>query len=492
MKAYAILDGGGVKGAALAGCLQAAWDRRVEFQGYGGTSAGAIVALLACVGYRGDELRSLVTDKIVFTEFLDDGGEALKRLKEMTETSQSRPLWSIWKNRKLLYSIRDNFGLYTANKLETFLKSKIEEKLPALKQESEITFAHLKNAGCPPLKIMVSDLGLREPCTYSGEGPNERNGSVIDAVRASMSYPFVFRPVKINTRYLVDGGLSSNLPIFMFEHERRSKHLPVIAFDLVPSRSAPDDKWTIARFCGDMLTTALESGDHIAGKLVRGVYHVRVNVPEGIDTLDFALPKDKRDALYYKGMAEVHQFFERNVPEWAVAKTTIEKLQALHAPPSLVYPILKAFADRLERDTAARGVRVGVALPTPRQSLIVTYQYGMGSDPDVDWEFLMNAGWYGQAWETHRPVIAGLEPGERWNMTQAEFNKVRSDRKSIFSIPIFEPKFEAEGVNDLNILGVLTVDTSSSLENTQWHTGNKGFIVGEGKRWADILSKVLS
>lgn len=51
MKAYAILDGGGVKGAALAGALAAAEHNGIEFAGFGGTSAGAIVALLACVGY---------------------------------------------------------------------------------------------------------------------------------------------------------------------------------------------------------------------------------------------------------------------------------------------------------------------------------------------------------------------------------------------------------------------------------------------------------
>ena len=34
MKAYAILDGGGVKGAALAGCLQAAAEHEIDFEGW--------------------------------------------------------------------------------------------------------------------------------------------------------------------------------------------------------------------------------------------------------------------------------------------------------------------------------------------------------------------------------------------------------------------------------------------------------------------------
>src|SRR5271165_4951747 len=77
MKAYAILDGGGVKGAALAGCLKAAEELGIEFAGYGGTSAGSIVALLAAVGYTGDELLHMLVDELDFTCLLDDGGQRL-------------------------------------------------------------------------------------------------------------------------------------------------------------------------------------------------------------------------------------------------------------------------------------------------------------------------------------------------------------------------------------------------------------------------------
>lgn len=73
MKAYGVFDGGGVKGTALAGCLAAAQDEKIEFQGYGGTSAGSIVALLAAVGYSGHELGGILVD-LEFTELMDDEG----------------------------------------------------------------------------------------------------------------------------------------------------------------------------------------------------------------------------------------------------------------------------------------------------------------------------------------------------------------------------------------------------------------------------------
>lgn len=83
MQAYAILDGGGVKGAALAGCLKAASDFGIEFVGYGGTSAGSIVALLAAVGYTGDELRDLMIHDLKFGDLAAEVKEPLSALEDV-------------------------------------------------------------------------------------------------------------------------------------------------------------------------------------------------------------------------------------------------------------------------------------------------------------------------------------------------------------------------------------------------------------------------
>jgi NTE family protein len=58
--AYAIFAGGGSKGVVLVGCLAAAQEFGFDFLGYAGTSAGSIISLLACVGYSGQELRTVL------------------------------------------------------------------------------------------------------------------------------------------------------------------------------------------------------------------------------------------------------------------------------------------------------------------------------------------------------------------------------------------------------------------------------------------------
>lgn len=42
-----------------------------------------------------------------------------------------------------------------------------------------------------------------------------KSGSIIDALRATMSYPGLFEPVRINGRWLVDGGLVDPVPVGM-------------------------------------------------------------------------------------------------------------------------------------------------------------------------------------------------------------------------------------------------------------------------------------
>lgn len=309
MKAYAILDGGGVKGAALAGCLRAAEEQGIEFLGYGGTSAGSIVAFLASLGYSGDDLRRIMTQQIRFKDFLDDSGVSLNRLKNLPDKLNRQwwaAPWILWRHRDLIQKLVKEFGLYDAGRLQRFLLEKALEKIPALRGQSDISFNDLVKNGRPLLKIVVSDIGSRELKVYSATGGEDLNGSVIDAVRASMSYPFVFLPVQMNNRYLVDGGLTSNLPIFLFEKERRSDGLPVIAFDLESTGRFVDGQYSLKRFCGDMLATALESADRIQRQLVQGIYHVRIPIPEGIDTLDFNLSESQCQALFSAGHSATH------------------------------------------------------------------------------------------------------------------------------------------------------------------------------------------
>lgn len=502
MKAYAILDGGGVKGAALAGCLQAAQDRGIEFVGYGGTSAGSIVALLACVGYTGRELRRIMVEDpaFEFTKLLDDHGKDLERLRSMAKKFESssnlKKVWTILNNLKLLNKINSNLGLYCGDNLENFLLEKVKDKLGLPKRINDITFQDLIGHKCYPLKIVASDLRFRKAVIYSAGEGNEYNGSVLSAVRASIGYPFVFAPVKSHKSHIVDGGLSSSLPVFLFEEERRRSRLPVFAFDLlVPSRPEVSI-YGIKQYLGDMLSTVLDSSDKLLQELLKDIHHVIVELPDYIGTLDFSISSRQRGELFNAGELATNRYFNSYIPQYEQAETIIEKLQALHAPNDLVIPILATLANILETGTSAIDIRANIMLPTERGTLIIVYYHGMDSDPDRDLELSLDSGCAGRCWSTRTPIFADLEhQSSDWGMTPEQQRRIRNDRKTILSIPIFDIEKTRLKLNRNNlssdIIGILSVDTSTALHDTMWNGEKINMVLEVLKQWSDILSRVL-
>jgi hypothetical protein len=249
-----------------------------------------------------------------------------------------------------------------------------------------------------------------------------------------------------------------------------------------------------------MLASALESGDFVLRSVVRNIYHVQVRVPEGIGTLDFELDDAKTEALYNAGMAAAHSFFAKIVPQWAQAKNDVERLQAQTGVSNeLVAPVLETIGLEFERRTHARSVRVSITLPTVRGTRIVAYQFGMDHDPDIDLELDMASGCSGRAWVTKRPAAADLVAArdnylEEWGMRREQQNKVRADRQSMMSFPIFDLTNPAGGtsVDELPLIGVLSVDSDTPLSDTGWVGEHRDAAVQVGTQWADVLSRMLT
>lgn len=498
-KAYAILDGGGVKGAALAGCLKAAETLGLKFVGYGGTSAGAIVALLAAIGYDGEELRHITIEEIEFKDFLDDKGKALHQLQGLAvslsdtwRNANGTPskIWAAgatartaFTHRKMLSGILKDLGLYHAQNLNRFLRKRIIAKFPKLRDSDPITFRDLAEHGVPKLRIVSADLHARCARIHSVE--NAAGSSVIHAVRASMSYPFVFRPVASDGSQQVDGGISSNLPLSIFQKERISDQLPVVAFDLVAPRREASLPYGFGNFCGDMMATALESGEHLILDIMTGVHHIRVRIPEGIETLDFNISREKREQLFTTGEAATYSYFAKQ-PQWRQAATKVQWIQAQYAPEGLVTPILKAIAKEFEKGSSADDVRTGIILPTGDGTQMVTYTYGYDRDNDFDLEFDLRTEGFAE-----NPVYLDLEKTDLrklWSLEPDQRNKPRQDRKVIMHIPIFDrPLANSIGVKR-SVNGLLSIDTSTPSGNLDWMTEVK---LRAMQLWAEVLAKVL-
>src|ERR1019366_788749 len=138
MKAFGIFDGGGVKGAPWAGCLAAAEDHEVEFVGYGGSSAGSIVAALAAAGYNGREIWNLMKNDFAPLRLLDDDGTRLRKAQSCQERASAlikakKSKWRKLSEATSLYGEAEALlsakGLYPGKRLRDAMLRLLKSKL---------------------------------------------------------------------------------------------------------------------------------------------------------------------------------------------------------------------------------------------------------------------------------------------------------------------------------------------------------------------------
>jgi NTE family protein len=162
-----VLSGGGARGFAHLGLIQALNDVGIFPDIISGTSAGALAGVLYADGYSPKEILHLM-----------NSGSRLDFMKPALPRE----------------------GLLQIGGIIKILKSSLHAK----------TFEELKI----PLYVAATDLN-------NGQAEYFSKGILLDPVIASASIPVLFQPVMINDIYYVDGGVLDNLPIRPIENKCR-------------------------------------------------------------------------------------------------------------------------------------------------------------------------------------------------------------------------------------------------------------------------------
>jgi NTE family protein len=317
-EADAVFEGGGVKGIAFAGAIQAAEEAGVEeWKNIAGTSAGAITAALLAVGYRAAEIRKALEDT-EYARFADYGFGG-KYVGGTLNYLRSR-------------------GLVPGNYFREWLSDRFEEKLG----KRNPTFADVARSDLPPdlseaeiakykykLKVIASDVTsgrmivlpdhIEQYEDADGKPYVKDDFPLVDAVRMSMSYPFLFNPVTLYRErkpyYVVDGGLLSNFPIWLFDAGERPPKRPTWGFRLhsgagperLPYREIRRPFWARSLLKA-MFFAAMEAWDR--EQLGRTTSARTVSIPtQAVKTTNFDLTKKEADDLYSWGYDETVAFF---------------------------------------------------------------------------------------------------------------------------------------------------------------------------------------
>ncbi|MCH1921410.1 patatin-like phospholipase family protein [Shewanella sp. A3A] len=200
-----VFEGGGVKGIAYVGALELLEQRQIldNIVRVGGTSAGAINAVLIGLGYSLEETRNLLW-QLDFNQFMDDS-------------------WGIIRDSQRLLS---EFGWYRGD----FFRQWIGDIIAAKTGSSETTFADLEAMKAEhPFKSLFF-IGTNLSTSFSEVFSFEHTPTVAlaDAVRISMSIPLFFAAKRsLRGDVYVDGGLLNNYPIKLFDRKRYLIDCPI-------------------------------------------------------------------------------------------------------------------------------------------------------------------------------------------------------------------------------------------------------------------------
>lgn len=215
-----VFEGGGVKGIAYVGALQELEKRDVlsGVERVGGTSAGAITALLVGLNYSPKEIEKIMMD-LEFVEFLESCHLPINNITSLSDWRKfigENKTWWIW-TLLLFAKLYFTYGLCEGKNISKWISERIKEKV----EVRDPTFRELyklDNAeNFRKMYFIGSNLSKGVSEVYSLE--DTPGLSVIDAVRISMSFPLVFTPLK-REGTSIDGGVIRNYPIRLFDRER--------------------------------------------------------------------------------------------------------------------------------------------------------------------------------------------------------------------------------------------------------------------------------
>lgn len=185
-----VLSGGAAKGLAHIGVLRVLEEAGVPIDLITGTSMGALIGGIYAVGYTPAGLTRIVTSFDLRSYFQDAGDPRFLGLERRVVTSRTQLTLPLDNGRPRLPG-----GLIAGQR--------ISELLARLTWPAQTVrdFRQLRT----PFTAVATDI-------ENGQAVALDSGSLPAALRASMSLPSMFQPVKIDGRLLVDGGVVRNLP----------------------------------------------------------------------------------------------------------------------------------------------------------------------------------------------------------------------------------------------------------------------------------------
>ena len=262
-----VISGGGTKGFAALGVLQALLDgNKIDFKHYIGTSVGSIINYLLCIGYSPIEIMisvaqtTLLQDLSVFNIANIMSGSGVTRWNIIHEFLEKLTINKIGYLPTLL-KIYENFN----KKLTICTYNNTKKKTEILDYN---TFPDL-------------------PCLI--------------AIRMSCNLPLIFDRFKYMNSYYLDGGLIDNFPIHLIGKDK-GLGINLCADDI----NNHDDEFSFLNYIYDIICIPMNENNKIKNQNFKGTCEIiNINI-EDIKIFDFNLTVKKQLNLFSLGYRSLH------------------------------------------------------------------------------------------------------------------------------------------------------------------------------------------
>lgn len=291
-KVCLVLSGGGSKGVTHIGVIKALEENNIPIDCIAGTSMGAIIGGLYASGYSPDEMTRLFMSK----DFLSWISGKMPSFYEYYFKKEDPN--ATWFEIDMDYEKIKSTSILPTNLIS-----------PVMMDFAIMEIFAPANAICQgnfdslmvPLRFVAADVAENRSITI-------REGDLATGLRAAMTFPFYFKPVRMDDRLLFDGGMYDNFPIKVAMDEFNPD--VIIGSKAASNYGPPDEDNLISQLQNMLMENTLYSVPPDKGVLIEPMLK-----PVGV--VDFSHTLAFIDSGYVSTLRQldtIRAFIDRSIP----------------------------------------------------------------------------------------------------------------------------------------------------------------------------------